>query len=428
MIPARRVIPARNDDSGSWSPGGAFGLPLNGDARQFYNPRMRIVELTALHVRIPLRRVIRHASHMRTETDNVVVRCTLSDRTSGYGEGLPRDYVTGETIDTSLDLLKRSDLPSQFESCRDFEAALALAERIKIVPVPGDERECVGNAARCAVELAILDAYGKSFGEPLSHIAKMLAPELYQPRERVQYSGVIATSKGLKARLVAMLMRVYGFRDLKVKVGIPGYDDRRRLRAIRRIVGRKMNVRVDANESWTPEEAIERIRELQPYRVSSVEQPVTHENRAQLARVRKEIQTPIMLDESLCSMIDAKRAVEMQACDIFNIRLSKCGGFIPSLRLAQFAKANGLSYQLGCQVGETAILSAAGRHFAGSVADLKHAEGSYDRHLVREALGTEDLTFGRGGYAPLLVGSGNGMTVDTAALPRVIVRKEPLLG
>jgi muconate cycloisomerase len=389
---------------------------------------MRIVELTALHVRIPLRRVIRHASHARTETDNVVVRCTLSDRTTGYGEGLPREYVTGETIDSALDLLKCSDLPAQFESCREFPAAVALAERLKLAPVPGDERECLGNAARCAVELAVLDAYGKTFGEPLSHVTKFLAPELYQPRERVQYSGIIATSKGVKARLIAMLMRLYGFRDLKVKVGIPGYHDRARLRGIRRLAGKKMDIRVDANEAWTTDEAVAKIRELQHYQISSVEQPVAHERLTDLADVRKQVQTPIMLDESLCSMADARRAVELQACDLFNLRLSKCGGFIPALRQAEFAKQHGIGCQLGCQVGETAILSAAGRHFAGSVADLKHTEGSYDRHLVRESLSTEDLTFGRGGSAPLLVGSGLGMTVDTAALPRVIVRKEPLLG
>ncbi len=90
----------------------------------------------------------------------------------------------------------------------------------------------------------------------------------------------------------------------------------------------------------------------------------------------------------------------MNACDLFNIRLSKCGGYIPSLRLAQFAKQNKIGYQLGCQVGETAILSAAGRHFAGSVSDLVAVEGSYDRHLVKESLSQEDLTFGWGGKAP----------------------------
>jgi muconate cycloisomerase len=84
--------------------------------------------------------------------------------------------------------------------------------------------------------------------------------------------------------------------------------------------------------------------------------------------------------------------------------------------------------QLGCQVGETALLSAAGRHFAATVTDLKYVEGSYDRHLVHEPLGTEDISFRRGGWAPILTGGGLGVTIDPAALERVSVRKETLLG
>src|SRR5947209_12465304 len=115
---------------------------------------MKVVELTAIYVRIPLRRAVQHASHTRTETDNVVVRCVLDDRTEGYGEGLPRDYVTGETIDSALTLLKRTDWPAQLEPCRDFAAAVGLAERFELPAEAGDERGCMGNAARCAVELA----------------------------------------------------------------------------------------------------------------------------------------------------------------------------------------------------------------------------------------------------------------------------------
>jgi muconate cycloisomerase len=134
-----------------------------------------------------------------------------------------------------------------------------------------------------------------------------------------------------------------------------------------------------------------------------------------------------MLDESLCGMVDAERAAAGGLCDLFNLRLSKCGGFIATLRLTQFAARHGLACQLGCQVGETAILSAAGRHFAASVGGLRYLEGSYDRHLVREALGTRDITFGWGGKAPALPGPGLGVTVDPAALARVTVRKERLV-
>src|SRR5215467_11823904 len=108
---------------------------------------MQVVELTAYHVRIPLTRQVRHASHARTSTDNLVVRCVLDDRTEGFGEGVPREYVTGETIDSTIDLLRRSDLAAQLDSCHDFAAAAALAERLRLAPVPGDDRDCAGNAA-----------------------------------------------------------------------------------------------------------------------------------------------------------------------------------------------------------------------------------------------------------------------------------------
>ena len=389
---------------------------------------MKVKELTACHVRIPLRKTIRHASHARTDTDNVLIRCVLDDGTQGFGEGVPREYVTGESIDSALDLLARSQLPAQLEACASFADAAGLAERLRLAPVPGDDRDCQGNAARCAVELALLDAWGQHFREPLSTVTKLLAPDLYAPRPWVRYSGAIMSARGFKARLAAWAMRLYRFKQVKVKVGMAGHDDVERLRVIRGRLGRGVDLRIDANEAWTPAEVVTRIRALVPYAISSVEQPLRHEDVDALAAVRQQISVPLMLDESLCSLVDARRAVERGTCDLFNVRLSKCGGFIPSLRLAQFARGHGLGYQLGCQVGETAVLSAAGRHFAASVGDIRYVEGSYDRHLVREALATRDVSFRWGGWARALPGPGLGITLDEAALQRVTVRKVVLLG
>lgn len=383
---------------------------------------MKIVELTAHHVRIRLRRPIRHASHVREETDNVVVRCVLDDGSVGHGEGVPRDYVTGETIDSALDLLKRSEVAAQLGSCGDFADAVMFAERFELPRQPGDERRIFGNAARCAVELAWLDACGRRFGEPLSSVTKCRGVEVYSPRPQVHYSGAITSAKGMKLRLVAWLQRLYGLRQIKVKVGIAGQDDADRLRTVRKCVGRSVDLRIDANEAWSPDDVVARIRELEPFGITSVEQPVSHEQVDCLRLVRQEVSTPIMLDESLCGYNDAKLAIDGGLCDLFNIRLSKCGGFLPSLRLARLARGHGLGYQLGCQVGETAILSAAGRHFAASVADLRYVEGSYDRRLVRDALGKTDITFGLGGKAPALTGPGLGVEIDPAALARVTQR------
>ena len=153
-----------------------------------------------------------------------------------------------------------------------------------------------------------------------------------------------------------------------------------------------------------------------------------HEDVACLAEVRKQVKTPIMLDESLCGEVDAERAVQRRLVRPVQPAALEVRRVHPDLRLAQLAKRHGLGYQLGCQVGETAILSAAGRHFATSVDGLRYLEGCFDRHLVRERLSQEDITFGRGGWAPALVGCGLGVTIDPARVDWVTVRKEKLIG
>jgi muconate cycloisomerase len=389
---------------------------------------VKVAELTAYHVRIALRRPVRHASHSRSDTDNVLVRCVLADGIEGWGESVPREYVTGETAAGALALLRRSGLPDQLSECADFPAAVAMAERLTLAPVPGDDRGRAGNAARCAAELAVLDAYGRCFHEPLLAVTKLVTPELFQPRPRVRYSGAITSATGLKLRIAAWAMRLYGFKQVKVKVGITGQDDPARLRTVRRRVGPRVELRVDANEAWQPGEVVERVRALEPFRVRCVEQPVPHAEVGTLREVRRHVHVPILLDESLCSLADAERAVDEKLCDQFNLRLSKCGGLIPTLRLASFAVRHGYGIRLGCQVGETAILSAAGRHAACSVGDWLSLEGSFDRHLVRTPLGKKDLTFRWGGWAPALVAPGLGVVIDPAAVERVTVAKEPLLG
>ena len=389
---------------------------------------MDLVSLEAIHVRLPLKRAVKHASATRVETDNLLVRVQLGDGSVGWGEGVPRDYVTGETIDSALDLVKSADYAGQLPKCDSFPEAVAAVGRFRLPAVPGDGRGIGGNAARCAVELALLDAYGRRFGENLSAVTRLVTPGQFAPRPRARYSGVILSARGLKLRLAAVGMRVYGFGAIKVKVGVPGRDDRHRLRTARRCVGPAVDLRVDANEAWTPDAACAKLEALKPARISSVEQPVAHEHAASLAGLRKATGVPVVLDESLCSVADAELAVADGWCDAFNVRLSKCGGYIPSLRLAEFARERGLWVQLGCQVGESGILSAAGRHFATSVGGVRHLEGSYDRRLLKDWLTEEDVTFGRGGYAPALSGLGHSATPDPTRVAVHAVRREVAVG
>lgn len=387
---------------------------------------MRIAELTAWIIRLPLRREIKHASASRRDSDNLLIRCRLENGTEGWGEGVPRAYVTGETAERNLKQLAATPLAEQLDrSCGSWRDVIDLCTALQPNHDREDPREQGANALRCAVELSILDAYGRLFEEPVQEVVRHFDParELYAPRHRVRYSTTITAEDPRRERISAFKMRIYGFRQCKVKVGVTGVDDATRLRRIRFWIGRRMDLRLDANEAWPAAEVIGRLEPLLPYNLSCIEQPVAHEEVEALADLRPRLGLPIMLDESLTSLPDAETAVRQGTCDLFNIRLSKCGGFLNSLRLAAFARAAGLAYQLGCHPGESGVLSAAGRHWAAVVRDIRYLEGSYDRHLLRTLLTREDITFGYGGRAPALAGPGLGVTIEPQVLARLKTRE-----
>ncbi len=385
---------------------------------------MRLTELTAMIVRLRLRKEFKHASFTRTWSDNFLVRCRLADGTIGWGEGIPRTYVTGESPEGSMEQIASTDLRSQLgRDCQGWSDVLDLCTNYQPAVMQDDPRGCLANAHRCAVELSILDAFGKLFETPLRALTGQLAfaEKIHHESDRVQYSSAISSGGFRKEVLSSLAMRAYGFQHCKVKVGMQPDRDGMRLKRMRRFVGPRMDLRVDANEAWTVDEAARRIDELAPHRISCVEQPVRHQDVAGLAKVRQQVDVPLMLDESLTSVHDAELAIESGTCDLFNIRISKCGGFLNSLRLAAMAHEAGLGYQLGCHPGESAILSAAGRHFATSVNSIRYREGSADRHLLKDSIADEEITFGRGGWAPALTAPGLGITINDRKLTPMIL-------
>ena len=387
--------------------------------------KLRAIEI--LHVAVPLRKPIRHASHERTTSDSLVVRASLDNGTVGFGEGVPRSYVTGETIETGFAALERFDAGRVLRRASDYETVVQRLQGLVLPETAADPRGMNGNAARCALELAILDAYGRHFGRSVTDAVRALATgkDLLHPLPRpVRYSSAITADSPKKERISAWKMRLYGFSQVKIKVGVDGQDDPARLRTLRRILGKRMDIRIDANEAWRPSELLDRVRPLLPYAPTALEQPVPHADVAALADLRPRLGVPVMLDESLCGYPDAVFAAEQRFADLFNVRLSKCGGIGPSLRIVALAARSGQRIQLGCHPGETGLLSAAGRHFAANVQGLRYVEGSYDRHVLARNIIREDITFGYGGRASPLTGPGLGVTVDPDSLDALTVRRQ----
>src|SRR5262245_16926603 len=111
---------------------------------------MSLRSLDLFHLAVPLKKKIRHASHERVDSDNLVVRVTLDDGQVGHGEGVPRPYIPGETIETTFDTLAHLDLARHFGRPGDYAEVVRRLESLRIPETDDDPRGMAGNAARCA--------------------------------------------------------------------------------------------------------------------------------------------------------------------------------------------------------------------------------------------------------------------------------------
>jgi muconate cycloisomerase len=387
--------------------------------------RPRRVELR--HLSVPLKRRVRHASHVRRTSDSLLVRVELSDGSAGHGEGVPREYVTGETIESTFETISTFDIAKCVGAPGNLDAALSRIDAIAFARTLEDPRGMNGNAARCALELALLDAYGRAFGVSIGSMIRGNPVVKNWARRRpkwVRYSGAVTASSPRSELKSALLMRLNMMHQIKVKVGVEGQNDPARLRSLRRVLGPRTDIRLDANEAWTSSELEEHVRPLLFSRPSALEQPVKHSELDALAELRPRLGVPIMLDESICGEPDAHSAIERRTADLFNLRLSKCGGILPTLRLFALAHHAGLGAQLGCHPGETGILSAAGRHVAANLEGWNYVEGSYDAYLLEENSIKENLTFHYGGFAWPLERPGLGVTIRPESIERMTVKRQ----
>ncbi len=383
-----------------------------GGSRLSRRPGMgRIASLEVFPLHIPFNRAFVHSKTSRSTSDSVIVRLTGNDGLRGYGEGLPREYVTGEDVAGMVEALKGG--VGQALRGREFGPVEEAVEQVRSFIEGWAGRLTEGsdvvawNATQCALELALLDWVFRRSGESVS---SWLSPA----RGHVEYSGVIDAADSLAARAMAERYLQAGFADLKLKVGVEG--DVERLEAVRDIAGKDVDIRVDANGAWSAEGAIEALNQLRRFDITAVEQPVAAWDLAGMRRVREETGLDVIADESLVTLKDARNLTKEKACDVFNVRVSKCGGLLSSLRIAGFGLEAGIKVQVGAQVGETSILSAAGRHLAAHLPRVEYVEGSFGTHLLSEDISRDPVMFGYDGRGSLVLGAGLGVEVDDETL------------
>jgi L-alanine-DL-glutamate epimerase-like enolase superfamily enzyme len=246
-------------------------------------------------------------------------------------------------------------------------------------------------AAWCAVELAILDLLSRAAGQSIE--AFLSRPSVHG---RFQYSAVLGDAGQTAFRAMAEQFRGLGFSDFKVKLSGDLDRDREKLSVLRDWTG--VGIRVDANNLWTQaDEAIRFLRALGSP-LFAVEEPIAANQYAELSRIAAELDCKIVLDESFLRVSQFDRLLQAPDRWLINLRVSKMGGLLRSLRIADAARAANVGLVIGAQVGETSVLTRAALTVAQASLDIVVAqEGAFGTHLLEHDVCEPVLMFGEGG-------------------------------
>jgi muconate cycloisomerase len=374
---------------------------------------LNVIDSEIALIAIPFRFGFRHALAERNVGDSVLVTvCDALGRT-GHGECTPREYVSGETSRSAFEWLSRSVSRWMSRSFASFEELVQALEQAA-VGLPREE-----HAAFCALELAWLDLGGQVFarsaGEPLGPVQS----------QRVAYSGVVSASNKAEAAKKCAALRELGVTRVKIKVGTDAKADREVIAAVAETLGKSASLRVDANGAWDAQTALERLRELEPFRLEGCEQPCAGDDLEGMSWLTARSPVPVIADESLVSLEDAQQLIDRRGCHVFNVRISKCGGLLGAGRVRDLGREAGIDTMLGAHVGETAILAAAGRLFAARTPGLRFAEGSYGK-LLLEADVSDEMDLGHGGLGKVRDGDGLGLDVDLQRIEPYVVSRMKL--
>jgi L-Ala-D/L-Glu epimerase len=381
-----------------------------------------VTELQLFAVDLPFKVAVRHAAAARTSSESLFLRARLDNGVEGWGEALPRAYVSGESREQAFALLRDTILPALVgQSFGSLPEAVSFLEKCDgKAPPEWVHPEIPQTAAWCSVDLALLDAFGQASGEPARPAAGGQAPPATSLRG-YRYSVVVSTGRGWP--YVVSLLKVRAFRFPHVKLKLERDRAMQAARTARRVLGRRVDLRVDANMAWDVEQALQLIGQLQAVGIRSFEQPIASGDLAGLARLVAESSGQILVDEGLTDRDSLQRFITHRACTGANVRISKCGGLVGAYARCREAHDAGLILQVGCQVGESSLLSAAHLTLLSALAPLtpgvRYAEGCFGRHLLREDPVSPLLQFRYGGRPPRRpTGAGLGVRVDQAMLER----------
>jgi muconate cycloisomerase len=273
---------------------------------------------------------------------------------TGVGDVDPDPGYSEESFAETLGAIRDQLAPSLL-GIDPMNIAAAVARMDRLLPGRLD--------AKAAIEMALFDLKGKVLKLP---VHSLLGGVL---REEISLNGWIGILPPEEAAREASSWLEAGFRSAKIKVGSGIEQDRDRVRAVRGAVGRKMALRVDANEAYTIEDAIRLGKVLSPFDIALFEQPVSRHDLDGMAKVRKAVDIPVMADEAILGPETLIEVIRKEAADIVKVKVMKQGGISRAAHMIQMAEAAGIKCVVGHGFG-LAINTLAEIHVAASCTNI----------------------------------------------------------
>jgi o-succinylbenzoate synthase len=313
---------------------------------------MKIIQTAIYKLSIPI-----HPFSIATGTmyyaQNLFIRIQTDEGLTGVGECSAFPVIAGETQATCYEMAKEFaalwkdkdplDIPSRMAELHAFTAFNATA--------------------KSAFDMALYDLAAKEAGLPLYQY-------LQGSRKSMETDLTIGIQEPEVMAETAVDFKNKGVRIIKIKLGKNGPRDVERVKRIREAVGDSITLRIDANQGWDFETAIESLKAMGKYDIQFCEQPMWHWNDHLLPELKAASPVKIMADESVFDHHDALRLVRAGACDFINIKFAKSGGILEALKINLICAA----HQIPCMMGgmlESRLALTAFAHFASAQDNIR---------------------------------------------------------
>lgn len=311
---------------------------------------MKIINIELINFEAPLKNPFITSLRKVTKLEDFIVKISCSNGLVGYGEGAPTPVITGDTKESIVSFIQTITPKLIGQDLEEFDSIIELIQK----------HQPKNTTPKSMLDMAMYDLIAKIEKQPLYKLLGGIQQE-FNTDLTISLDNV---DNMVKTSLDAVSL---GYKSLKIKLGAGVEDDITRIKEIYRAIPKDTALRLDANQGWSVKESIKILNNIEDYgiKIELLEQPIKATDLDGLKQIKNSVQTPILADEAIFTIDDAKKIIQHDMADYLNIKLAKSGGISQAIQIAKLCEENNKKCMIGCML-EGPIAIAAALHFTSN--------------------------------------------------------------